>query len=144
MKVAIQLILALLLLAGTLFYVRVIDAPERWLSPGAVELSVDGMRLSLTNVSNKPVTVKQLGFAWKVSRFKYEALLLDQPPREIAPGETYIETCGLMDIIAVLPAIEAADKFSLTLTIHVDGKRKGGLQKLSRLPVVLHNSIPRN
>jgi hypothetical protein len=137
MKNAVQFILALLVLASSAVYVFYIDAPERWLTPGAVALTDDGMCITLTNISDEPVTVTRLGFAWKVDHFKHHMLLFTDQPRKILPRETFTERRPLTDLGPYLPAIRAAEKYKLMLTIVVDGKRKGGVQPLSRLPVIL-------
>lgn len=140
MKHFFQLILALLVLASAAFYVFYIDAPERWITPGAVELSDDEMRISITNISDQPVTINKLGLAWQVDRLKHHMILFEDRPRKILPRETFTETHSLPELGSHLWAILAAEKYKLALDLHVDGKRQGGLRKFSRLPVILHNT----
>ena len=142
MKIFSQVFLSLLVLAGTAFYLFYIDAPERWLTPGSVELSDDGFRISLTNISDQPVTVSKLGLAWKVDRLKHHMILFEDSPRKILPRETLTETHTLLELGAYLRPILAADKHKLVLALEVDGQITRGIGKLSRLPVILYDARP--
>lgn len=139
MKIS-PLIPPLLVLAAAAFYVFYIDAPERWVSPAAVELSDDGMSITLTNLTEQPITVDHLGFAWKVDTLKHHMLLFKGGPREIPPSESFTETHTLSELGPYPRAMVAAKKHKLVMDIHVDGKRKGGFTKFSRLPVILQDA----
>lgn len=133
----LKLFLALLILAGSYYYALYIDEPERWVSAAPVVLSDEGITITLTNLTDQPVTVSKLGIAWEVQLLQFRMIQFPEVPREIPPHETFTEKHPIEDLGSYVEDITSAKKHRITLDLHINGKRKGGFTEFSRLRATL-------
>jgi hypothetical protein len=134
-----KFLLLLLACLCAYYYVFFIDAPERWVSPGTVTLSDEGLQLSVTNVTDQTVTLHTRGIAWEIATQQNHMILFEDPPRVIAPHATFTELQPLSALGRNMRKISESKKHHLILDIRVNGKRKRGFTKFSRLPVQFYD-----
>jgi len=134
-----KFLLLLLVCLCAYYYVYFIDAPERWVSPGTATLSNEGLHLSVSNVTDKVITLPKLGIAWEIATQQNHMILFEDRPREIAPHTTFTELQPLSALGRHMRKILESKKHHLILDIRVNGKRKRGFTKFSRMQIPFYD-----